>query len=355
MVKRYGYLWDKVVDRSNLELAFDNACEGHKHKRQVLEACARRKDFLDEVERLLRTKTYKSGEYRPQTIKERGKVRVVYDTDFLHRVVHHALMNVLKPILMNSIGEHSFAAMQGRGSHQALMLTKDDMEEDPEGTQYCFQFDIKQFFPSIPQKGMVEALDRKIKDPDVQWLYREIIYGFPSKDGRTIPIGNYTSQYFANYYLSPIDHFLKAVFHAKHFRHYMDDYVIFGKSKAWLRRVKGKVEGILKELDLTLKHNWQIYKVDARRGVDFVGYIRYRDEIGRTYALLRKRTVKRLKWVCKGIREKLASGEEITEHGLGSLRSYKGVLQWGNCFNLGQKTVYPLLNNIGENQHGIST
>lgn len=349
MVKRYGYLRDKVVDRNNLELAFDNAREGHMHKKQVLEACANRKDFLDMVERLLRTKEYRSGEYRPKTVRERGKTRIVYDTDFIHRVVHHALMNILKPILMDSIGDHSFAAMKGRGSHQALELTKKDMMEDPEGTRYCFWFDIKQFFPTIPKDKMVKALDRKIKDPYVQWLYREIIYGFPFSG---LPIGNYTSQYFANYYLSSIDHFLKAVFHAKHCRHYMDDFTVFGKTTAWLRRVKRKVEGMLKELGLQLKGNWQIFRVTDKRPVDFVGYRMYRDEKGRIYTLLRKRTVKSLKRVCKAVEEKIMQGSMPNPHEMSSLHSYQGVLGWGNCYNLGRKTVYKILDYTGGKEYG---
>ena len=349
MVKRYGYLWKRVIERSNLELAFDNACDGHRYKRQVLEACARRKDFLDHVEMLLRTKTYKSGEYRAQTIHERGKTRIVYDTDFIHRVIHHALMNILKPILMESIGHHSFAAMQGRGSHQALELTKKDLQEDPEGTRYCFQFDIRQFFPTIPKKGMVEALNRKIKDPDVQWLYKEIIFGFPY-DG--LPIGNYTSQYFANYYLSRLDHFLKAEFHAKHARHYMDNYIIFGKTTAWLRRVKKRVVQLLEEMGLELKKDWQIYKVGDRRPVDFVGYRMYRDSKGQVYTLLRKRTVKALKHVCKEAERFIFEHGLPDKHIMGSLHSYQGVLGWGNCYNLGRKTVYKILDYTGGKEYG---
>lgn len=336
MVKRLKNKWKDVVSSDNLLEAYKRSRRGKTTKPQVASFDTDPIPRLEEIQKSLIEKTYRSGEYRAFTIREGGKERIVYDIDYdPHRIVHWALMLQIRPMIMDYIGEgHSFAAMEGRGSHQALQKLRDALRKDPEGTVYCLKMDVRKFFPSIDKNIMMRKLERRIKDKDVLWLCGEIIYGFP---GPGLPIGNYTSQYFANFYLADLDRYMTQVWHCKHYIRYMDDIIILGSSKAWLHRARRKVDELLTADGLEMKGNWQIFPVDDR-GVDFVGYRTFRDHV-----LLKEPTVKRLKSKCKAIRSKLADGGSLDIHDLGSLCSYNGVLRWCDGYHLANETIYTIV------------
>ena len=336
MVKRLKNKWKDVVSSDNLLEAYRQSRRGKTHKPQVMAFDQDPMPRLEAIQKSLIDKTYRSGEYRAFTIHEGQKERIVYDIDYdPHRIVHWALMLQIRPTIMDYIGEgHSFAAMEGRGSHQALKKLRDALYQDPEGTKYCLKMDVRKFFPSINKDIMVRKLERRIKDPDIMWLCREIIYGFP---GSGLPIGNYTSQYFANFYLADLDRYMTQTWHCKHYIRYMDDIIILGSSKAWLHRVKRKVDELLTADGLEMKGNWQIFPVDDR-GIDFVGYRTFRDHV-----LLKTPTVRRLKAKCRAIQEKVDNGEDLDIHDIGCLCSYNGVLKWCDGYKLATKTIYKIV------------
>lgn len=335
MVKRYGNLWERICSLENITKAYLESRKGKTTKPQVAKVDEDPMPYLEEVHRMLVNKTYRSGEYRAFTIHERGKDRVVYDIDYFpHRIVHWALMIVIKPILMDSIGYHSFAAMEGRGSHQALRKVQEYLRRDPDGTKYCFKMDIRKFFPSIKKDIMLRKIERKIKDEDVLWLCREIIFGFKDPG---LPIGNYTSQYFANYYLSSVIRHMKQVFHCHYLVAYMDDIVILGSSKSWLRRVKKRMVLQLEENGLEMKRNWQIFPVDVR-GVDFVGY-----RIFRNFTLLRNGTKRTMVRKMRDIGRRMDDGHVFDEHDRGVVASYSGILSWCDGHRLFRKYIKPII------------
>lgn len=334
-VKRYGNLWEQVCSLENITKAYLESRKGKTSKPQVAKVDEDPMPYLEEVRRMLVNKTYRSGEYRAFTIHERGKDRVVYDIDYFpHRIVHWALMIVIKPILMDSIGDHSFAAMEGRGSHQALRKVQEYLRRDPDGTKYCFKMDVRKFFPSIKKDIMMRKIERKIKDEDVLWLCREIIFGFKDPG---LPIGNYTSQYFANYYLSSVIRHMKQVFHCHYLVAYMDDIVILGSSKSWLRRVKKRMVLQLEENGLEMKRNWQIFPVDVR-GVDFVGY-----RIFREFTLLRNGTKRTMVRKMRDIGRRMDDGHVFDEHDRGVVASYSGILSWCDGHRLFRKYIKPII------------
>lgn len=283
-----------------------------------------------EVRRLLVTKTYRSGDYREIIIHD-PKERKVYDVDYFpHRIVHWALIQIIRPILMNCIGPHSFGAMKGRGPHQALTLL-DKYLKDTEWTAYCLKTDVKKYFPSIPKDKLLAKLERKIKDPDVIWLCSEIINGY---SGPGLPIGNYTSQYFANYFFYDIYHELKHRLHCKYIIGYMDDWIILGKSKSWLRRVKRKLESLLERNGLMMKGNWQVFPV--ANGIPFLGYITFP-----THRRVRSRIKRNLYRACGRIQQQLNS--VMTDSMLSVLASYHGILGWCDGHGLERDTIYRIL------------
>lgn len=331
MVKRYGNLWEKVISIENITQAYIESRKGKTSKPGVIAVDEDPTSCILEVQRLLKNHEYKSGEYREFKVHERGKDRLVYDVDYFpHRIVHWALMLVIRPILMNSIGDHSYAAMKGRGSHQALTKLKKYLHADPEGTEFCFKMDVQKFFPSIDKDIMMEKLENKIKDPDVLWLCGEVIYGYP---GPGLPIGNYTSQYFANYYLSSIDRYMKQKFHCRYYLRYMDDIIVLGSSKSWLRRVRKKIDQLLTENHLVMKSNWQIFPVEDR-GVDFVGYRTFHD-----YNLIRTKNKVKMRREMAKLEKKLDSGQDLDEHDRGCLASWGGILSWCDSWRLAKKTT----------------
>ena len=337
-VKRYGNLWEQVCSLENITKAYLESRKGKTTKPQVAKVDEDPMPYLEAVRRMLVNKTYRSGEYRAFSIHERRKDRVVYDIDYFpHRIVHWALMIVIKPILMDSIGDHSYAAMEGRGSHQALCKVKEYLRRDPEGTRYCFKMDVRKFFPSIDKDIMIRKLERKIKDPDVLWLCREIVYGFPYPG---LPIGNYTSQYFANYYLSSVVRHMKQVFHCHYMVVYMDDMVILGSSKSWLRRVRKRMVMQLTENGLRMKDNWQIFPVDDR-GVDFVGYRIFRD-----FTLLRTYTKRTMAHKMHSLRSRMEQGHIFDEHDRGVVASYSGILGWCDGYRLFDRHIKPIIEMI---------
>lgn len=346
MVKRYGNLWERVCSLENITKAYLESRKGKTTKPQVAKVDEDPMPYLEEVRRMLVNKTYRSGEYRAFAIHERGKDRIVYDIDYFpHRIVHWALMIVIKPILMDSIGDHSFAAMEGRGSHQALRKVQEYLKRDPEGTKYCFKMDVRKFFPSIKKDIMLRKIERKIKDEGVLWLCREIIFGFKDPG---LPIGNYTSQYFANYYLSSVIRHMKQVFHCHYLVAYMDDIVILGSSKSWLRRVKKRMVLQLEENGLEMKRNWQIFPVDVR-GVDFVGY-----RIFREFTLLRNGTKRTMVRKMRDIGRRMDDGHVFDEHDRGVVASYSGILSWCDGHRLFSKYIKPILRKM-EAQTWMST
>jgi len=334
MVKRVGNLWGELVSMDNLRDAYCNSRRGKSSHTDVAKVDQNPMKYLEQLRLSLIRHEFKSAGYKIFEIQENGKTREVADVGYFpDRIVHWALMNVIKPKLMNKIIPQSYAAIEGRGAHMALTKMKEYLK-DEKGTKYCFKMDVKKFFPSVDKDILMKKLRRCIKDTDVLWLCSEIIYGYP---GTGLPIGNYTSQYFANFYLADIDRYFKEQFHAKYYLRYMDDIVIFGETKAWLRRVKKRMDRLLKEDGLTMKHNWQIFPVEAR-GVDFVGYVTFHE-----YCLLRKRTKNRMKRSMARLSAKLSGGNDLNASDLGCLWSYHGILKWCDSWRLAKKTVKPVI------------
>jgi retron-type reverse transcriptase len=186
-------------------------------------------------------------------------------------------MNVLEPILFSTFTSDTFSCIKGRGIHGAAKAVKIALKNN-ENTKYCLKLDIKKFYPSINHDILKSIIRRKFKDKDLLWLLDEII---DSTEG--VPIGNYTSQYFANLYLTYFDHWVKEVLKVKHYFRYADDIVIFSSDKKNLHLILSNIRDYLNfKLSLTIKENYQIFLVSSR-GVDFVGYVFYH-----THTLLRK-------------------------------------------------------------------
>lgn len=330
MTKRLGNLWDKLVSYDNIKEAYQNARKGKAYRPDVRKVDAEPEKYIREVQRLLKTGEYHTSEYRMFEIHEKGKTREVADLPFFpDRIVHWAVMQVIHEMIMRNLIPQTYAALPGRGAHQGLTKLKEYLK-DPQARFYL-KLDIRKFFPSIDKDVMVEKLEKRIKDERFLDLCRRIVYEYPFEG---LPIGNYTSQYFANFYLSDLDHHIKESFHARWYLRYMDDIIILGWSKPWLHRALKRIQAVIAPWGLEVKRSWCIRPTWT--GIDWVGYVTHP-----SHCLLRKRTKIRMKRACRRIERELAS-RDPTESDRGTVASYFGCLKWCDGHRLGKQTVFPL-------------
>lgn len=312
-MKRYGYLWDQVCSLENIAAAHDKARKGKAHYSEVKMVESDRETFFGIIRDLLLSKSFRNAPYEIMTRKEGDKVREIWKLPYFpDRVVHHCIVRVMEPIWMRSLIRDTFAAIPGRGVHDGVKRVKHALRNDPDGTRYCLKLDVRKFYRSIDHDVLLEILGQKIKDADLLWLLEEIVRSAPG-----VPIGNFTSQWFGNLYLSGLDHWVKEELRVRHYFRYCDDMVLLADDKSDLHELRREVEGFLRNrLRLELKKNWQVFPVDVR-GIDFLGY-----RFFRRYTLVRKRIVKRFKRTLKrGNREK-------------ALAAYYGWFKHANTYHL---------------------
>ena len=329
-MKRFNNIYENIVTLDNLQKASKRAKRNKNKMKEVNYFLAHQEELILKLQRELKEQTFTTSKYKHYNIVDKGKTREISDLPYYpDRIVHWAIMLQIEHIFLKHFIFDTYAAIPNKGSHLAIKRIRQRIDYDPVGSQYCLQMDIKKFFPSIDQEILKNLMRKKIKDEKLLWLLDNIINSTSSG----IPIGNYLSQYFGNYYLSFFDHYCKEVLQLNSYWRYMDDIIILHKSKEHLHQVHKKISLYLKgNLNLTVKDNWQIYPT-YKRGIDFIGY-----RIFRSYSLLRKSTAKNFKRKMRNYSKQ----EQLTESDMSSISSYKGWLKWCNSHNLYKQYVVPL-------------
>jgi len=274
-MKRIGFIYEKIHDKNNLYLAYLKAKRGKAWYSEVLEFEKDIKGNLTDIEWDLLFKEYKTSKYEIFEKQCGNKVRQIYKLPFYpDRICQWAIMLQLESIFISKFVRDTYSAIPKRGIHLALNRLKKALKTDVENTQYCLKLDVKKYYPNIDHDILKNKLARIFKDKDLLWLLGEIIDSI--EGGKGLPIGNYTSQYLGNFYLSDFDHWLKEVKKVKYMYRYMDDVIILGKSKEELHQLKLEIIDYMRDnLKLELKGNEQVFPVD-KRPIDFVGYNVYR-------------------------------------------------------------------------------
>lgn len=280
-MKRINNLYESIICLDNLRLADQKAQRGKSRQYGVKLHVSQSETNLFLLHEMLLNKTYKTSEYDVFKVyepKEREVYRLPYFPD---RITHHAIMNIMEPIFVSRFTRDSYSCIKGRGIHAAARQVQKALKDIP-CTTFCLKFDIKKFYPSVDHEILKQLLRRKIKDKDLLWLLDEII---DSANG--LPIGNYLSQYFANFYLTYFDYWVKEQLQVKYYFRYADDVVVLCDNKPHLHLLLNEMRVYLcQELNLEVKNNYQVFPVQSR-GIDFVGYRMYHSHI-----LLRKRIKK---------------------------------------------------------------
>jgi len=323
-------LYDRLCRFENLYNAYLKARKNKRYRQDVLEFSINLEDNLINIQRRLMNGTYKPGPYYSFYVND-PKRRLILALGFEDRVVQHALNNIIEPIFERSFIFDSYACRKGKGTHTGADRLTYFLRKAKRnwGKVYCFKGDIQQYFPSIDRGVLFGLISLKIKDVCLLKIIKTVIFDTPGIKG--IPIGNLTSQLFANIYLSELDHFIKEKMRIKYYLRYMDDFVVLEQSKISLRSTWTQIEHyLIVNLRLNLNQKSSIFPID--QGVDFLGY-----RIWPTHRLLRKRSMKRMRRGLKHFQTQYSRREIDFDTINRSVSAWIGHAQHANTYNLRRK------------------
>lgn len=271
-MRREGYIIQEIVDYGNMSESFDTVLRGMKRKRcrQGRWLLAHREEVIRDLSRQIADGTFNVTDYREREILESGKLRRIQVLPMKDRIGVHAVMNVVDRHLRKRFIRTTSASIKERGMHDLLDYIRRDLREDPEGTRFCYKFDISKFYDSVRQDFVMYCVNRVFKDRTLIVLLDRFVHMMP----KGISIGLRSSQGLGNLLLSVfLDHYLKDRCGVRHFYRYCDDGVVLGKSKAELWMVHDIVHECMEEIGLTVKPNERVFPVSE--GIDFLGYVIY--------------------------------------------------------------------------------
>jgi retron-type reverse transcriptase len=342
-MKRYGNLYPDITDFENLYLAANKAQKGKRFRENVLRFNAQKEEELIRLQRELNDKTYQHGSYKTFYISA-PKTRMISAAPYRDRVVHHALCNIIHPIFEKTFIQDSYANREGFGTHKALKR----FTEFARSSEYILQCDIQKYFPSIDHEILKTIIRRKIKCRDTLWLIDSIIDNsneqYPMNeyfDGddlltplmrkKGLPIGNLTSQVFANLYLNGLDHFVKEELKCKKYLRYVDDFCLFSDSKEYLVDARLAIEDYLAKIRLKI-HPIKSQLFQTKIGPTFVGFRVLPNTIR-----VKSENLRRARRHIKEMQKDLQDGKITTEDVNAFMQSWIAHLQHGNTWKLRQK------------------
>jgi len=313
-------------------------CRGKRSRKDVQEFEWRLEENIFALQRELASGSYRHGPYSAFTICD-PKQRPIHKALVRDRIVHHALFKILNPIFESSFISHSFSCRAGKGTHRAVdMLERTLWRESRNHTRLChvLKCDIHHFFASVDHEKLLSILGRRINDERTTELLREIVSSFVAEEPtlferKGIPIGNLTSQLFANVYLNEFDQFMKHTLRVQCFIRYTDDFVIVSEDENYLCNLLPSIQSFLKE---KLSLDLHPHKVTIRKygqGIDFLGYV-----LLPHHRMIRTRTRRRM---FRKLFERVGAykagvvSAEGVEH---SLQSYLGVLSHANAHDVSE-------------------
>jgi len=335
-MKTHKNIFDKIISPENLFSAWDSFKSDKRGKPDVQRFEWNLEQNIFQLHRNLKSKTYTHSPYEGFYIKD-PKQRHIHKATVRDRILHHAVFSVVNPIFELTFIPTSFSCRVGFGTHKGVEVLEKIMRGvSQNNTHPCFvlKCDVRKFFDSVNHGILLSIIKKRIKDDDALWLLESIVRSYESAPGKGIPIGNLTSQLFANIYMNELDQFVKHRLKIKHYVRYTDDFALVSESPEELEKLLIPISEFLEnELALTLHPDKSILH-SMCQGVDFLGYV-----IFPKHRLIRAKTKHR-------IFRKM--GERTEEYKLGnisaltlgqSLQSYLGVLSHANTHRLREKLL----------------
>lgn len=317
-----------------------NASKGKSKREQAIIVKNDIEKYRKKLDKRLRENKFSTKQHNTIRIQENSckKTRDIVKPRYMYeQMAHHSLMRVFAPIAMKGMYYHVYGSIPGRGVHKGKKTVEKWIREDVKNCKYIYKLDIRHFFESIPHRKLKKALKRKIRDREL--LKRLFAVIDSHKPG--LPLGYYPSQWFGNFYLQPLDHFIKEKLHAIHYIRFADDMVIFGNNKKELHKIRKAVEDFIKnKLGLEVKKNWQVFRFDytdrngKRHGrlLDFMGFKFYRDR-----TTIRKSILKGIIAKVNKVKRK----KKITWVDAASLLSRLGWIWHSNTYTYYERYIKP--------------
>lgn len=278
---REGHIVEEIVEYSNMAESFDQVLRGSRRKRsrQGRFLLAHREQTISQLTESIADGSFTVSTYRERTIIEGGKQRRIQILSMKDRIAVHAIMTVVDRHLRKRFIRTTSASIKNRGMHDLMNFIRRDIHDDPQGTRFCYKFDVAKFYESVSQDFAAYAVRRVFKDRKLIDMLDGFIHMMP----QGISIGLRSSQGIGNLLLSVfLDHYLKDRFGVRHFYRYCDDGVVMAASKAELWTVRNAVHQQLEHIALKVKANERVFP--TTEGIDFLGYVIYPDHV-----MLRKR------------------------------------------------------------------
>lgn len=347
MGKTYDTFYPQICDPLNLWLAFGKASKGRRSHPSIAAFEYNLENELIKLSHTLREETYQPSGYRSFTVHE-PKRRKISAAPFRDRVVHHALINIIGPMLERKFIFDSYANQINKGTHKALDRCTYFMRRH----EYVLQCDIKQFFPAIDHQVLCSILENTIKDEKVMRLIGQIIASgegvlneeydmayfqgdnlFSRNRPRGLPIGNLTSQFWANVYLNELDQFIKRELKVHAYLRYVDDFALFSNDKKELHEWRDALINFLANLRLTI-HEENTHAHPSLKGITFLGFIVFPDhrrlKPPKGYAFRR-----RWKYMKSKFRAKQMTGDDLKIHAV----AWANHARYGDTWNLRRKIL----------------
>ncbi len=316
----FGDTYQDIISVGNLADAWKEFLRGKRDRKDVTEFEVNLMDHILRLHRELRDKTYRHGPYQRFHITD-PKPRIIHKATVRDRLLHHAIHRQLYPFFDRTFISGSYSCRDGRGIHKALDQFRVSFlkaSRNNTRTAWVLKCDIRKFFASIHHGTLLAILSSHIPDKEIVDLLNEVISSFGSTPETGLPLGNLTSQLFANVYMNRLDQFVKHKLKVKHYVRYADDFVFVSRDYAYLKSLVPRIGDFLGgELGLKL-HPDKVFIKSIASGVDFLGWVHFPD-----YRVLRTVTKKRM---FRRIAETGGKKETVS--------SYCGMLPHGNTHKL---------------------
>jgi retron-type reverse transcriptase len=323
-MKSHKNLYPQIYDIKNLILAYKKARKGKSKKDYVIEFERCLGKNLRQLQKELFLEIYFPKNLASFILRD-PKVRIISKSDFRDRIVHHAVCNVIESIFQKTFIYSSCANQKKKGTLFGITIFekyKRKVTQNLSKEAFCLKCDIKKYFENVNLKILLNIISKKIKCKSTIVLIEKILYNFSNKKG--MPLGNLTSQFFANIYLNKLDYFIKHKLRCKYYIRYVDDFIILDKSNKYLRSIKNKIDIFLKEKLKIELHKKKTKIIFLSSCIDFIGFRNYY-----YHRLPRKRNILSMKRKIKLFNQNKISKEKFNE----ILNGWIAYVKWSDSYS----------------------
>jgi len=349
-MKSLSHIYENILDEGNIIRTMYKAFSGKKKTKSIKRFLAPESIGRNakSIRQAVLDGTLPAQEPRnPKIVHEpsAGKDRIIYPPHNSEHVLHHLVCQELEPMFRKGMYEFCVASVPGRGDSYGKKFMQKWIRSHHGKKLFVLKLDIHHFFDSIDRQILLDKLAKCIRDECFLTIVKKIIWYDGDPDGTGIPIGFYTSQWFANFYLQKFDYLIKQTLGATHYMRYMDDIVILDTNKRKLWRIFYAVRNYLEtELHLAINDNWQMFRFsyfdrksgkEKGRAIDFMGYVFHHDR-----TTMRKRTLKRARQKSN----KIAKHEKPTWYESTQMISRAGRMKHTQTYGYFARWIKPKVN-----------